>query len=135
MQPGGLVRARSDGALTLGRHASEVERGRKHVADACREYDGELACTAMLLASELITNALEHGSGTITLLVTLTPEALRVDVTDESPLRPATRVADPDDDGGRGLLIVDHLATTWGMELLELGGKSVWFTLDGAPVS
>ena len=115
----------------MGRHPSEVERGRKHVADSCREYDGDLACTAMLLASELITNALEHGSGTITLLVTHGPDRVRVDVTDESPLQPSSRVAGPDEEGGRGLLIVEHLASAWGMELLGQGrAKSVWFTLD-----
>ena len=133
MQRGGLVKARADEALTLGRHPSEVERGRKHVADACRDYDGDLACTAMLLASELITNALEHGSGAITLLVTLTPDRVRVDVTDGSPLQPAPRVVGPEDEGGRGLAIVEHLASSWGMELLADGrGKSVWFTLDVA---
>lgn len=132
MQHGGLIETRADGALVLGRHPAEVERGRKHVADACRDYDGDLACTAMLLASELITNALEHGSGVITVLVSLTPSQVRVDVADESPLHPTSRAADPDDENGRGLLIVEHLASAWGMQLLEHGGKSVWFTLDGS---
>ena len=130
MQEGGLVEARWGGALTLGRHPSEVERGRRHVADACRAYDGEVACTAMLLASELITNALEHGSGAITVLVTTRPDQVRVEVTDESPMRPTARTANAEDENGRGLLIVEHLATAWGMEPLPDGGKSVWFDLD-----
>ena len=114
----------------MGRHPSEVERGRKHVADACREYDGDLACTAMLLASELVTNALEHGSGTISVLVTLSPDQVRVDVADSSPVQPTARTASPDDEDGRGLLIVEHLASSWGAAPLPDGGKSVWFTLD-----
>ena len=118
------------GAVTLRRHASEVERGRRHVAEACRQYGGAVADTAMLLVSELITNALRHGSGAITLLVTPSPREIRVDVADESPLPPRARRAARDDEDGRGLLIVDSLASSWGMEALPQGrGKSIWFTL------
>jgi anti-sigma regulatory factor (Ser/Thr protein kinase) len=121
---------RADGALTLGRRASEVERGRRHVATACHGYGTDVAGTAVLLASELITNALRHGSGDITVLVTPGVGEIRVDVADESALSPKARRATADDEGGRGLLIVQSLATSWGMESLPQGrGKSVWFTL------
>ena len=126
----GSARSRADGALTLGRHASEVERGRKHVADACQQYGGDVAGTAKLLASELITNALRYGAGPITVLVTPGAGEVRIDVADESALSPQPRRATPDDEGGRGLLIVQSLATSWGMESLPQGrGKSIWFTL------
>lgn len=126
----GSSRERGDGALTLGRHASEVERGRRHVAEACSRYGADVVGTAMILASELITNALRHGSGPITVLVTPAAGEVRVDVADESALSPTPRHATPDDEGGRGLLIVQSLATSWGTESLPQGrGKSVWFTL------
>ena len=129
----GSVGARTHGALTLRRHPSEVERGRKHVADACRAYERDLAETAMLLASELITNALRHGTGEITVLVTPVDGAVRVDVADENPMPPRARNARWQDEGGRGLLIVEKLATSWGMESLPQGrGKSIWFTLRSA---
>lgn len=124
------ARSQADGAVTLGRHASEVERGRKHVAGACRRYGVDVAGTAELLASELITNALRYGSGPITVLVTPGAGEVRVDVADESALSPTPRRATPDDEGGRGLLIVQSLATSWGMESLPQGrGKSIWFVL------
>lgn len=131
MRAPGPARPRVAGALTLGRHPSEVERGRRFVADACRDYPGDLAGTAMLLASELVTNAVEHGDGGITVLVTLSGSTLLVEVSDESPALPAPRCASTQDEGGRGLLILDTLATTWGVTLTEGGGgKSVWFTLE-----
>jgi two-component sensor histidine kinase len=129
----GSARSSADGALTLRRHASEVERGRNHVADACRLYGGDVADTAALLASELITNALRYGSGEITVLVTPGSGEVRVDVADESSQAPKVRSAAPDDEGGRGLLIVQSLASSWGTEPLPQGrGKSIWFTLRSA---
>ena len=126
----GSARRGADGALTLRRHPSEVVRGRKHVRAACSRYDGDVADVATLLASELITNALRHGTGEITVLVTPVRGAVRVDVADESPVPPRARNARWEDEGGRGLLIVERLATTWGMEPLPQGrGKSIWFTL------
>jgi hypothetical protein len=135
MRQRGLVGAPVGDALSLGRHPSEVERGRRYVADACRDYEGDVAGTAMLLASELITNALRHGSGDITVLVTLGPDVVRVDVADGSASELRPRVAVFDAEHGRGLFIVDHLASAWGVEPLPRGrGKSVWFTLRAAPV-
>ncbi len=130
MRVRGSARDRVDGALTLRRHPSEVERGRRYVAEACAAYHRDLVETAMLLTSELITNALRYGTGAITLLVTPVDGAVRVDVADENPVPPRTRNAQWQDENGRGLLIVESLATAWGMETLPHGqGKSVWFTL------
>lgn len=130
MQAEGLSRGRTEGVLSLRRHPAEVERGRRHVADACRDLPGDVACTAMLLASELITNALEHGSGAISVAVAVRRDRVRVEVTDESPTRPRPRRAATYDEGGRGLFIVQSLANDWGMDALPRGrGKSVWFSL------
>lgn len=114
----------------LDRRPSEVERGRRHVARACAGHDDELVMTATLLASELITNALRHGSGCITLLVTRERGRIRVDVADESAAEPTPRAATLEDESGRGLLIVKTLAHEWGSETLpQGGGKTVWFSL------
>lgn len=126
--PGAL--RRPDGVVVLRRHPSEAERGRRHVEAACAGRPEDLVLTATLLASELITNALRHGSGCITLLVTNGRDHVRVDVTDESLSQPTPRSAEVDDENGRGLLIVDSLAHEWGIEPLPRGGgKTVWFTL------
>lgn len=116
--------------MVLRRDPSEVERGRRHVAEACAGHSGDLVSTATLLASEVITNALRHGAGSITLLVTTGSDHIRVDVADESPVQPRPRSARPEDENGRGLLIVDSLAHEWGMEPLpQGGGKIVWFVV------
>ena len=122
--------ARSDGHLVLSRHPSEAERGRRYVAAACAGFDEEFVLTATLLTSELITNALEHGTGDITLLVAPISAGVRVDVADASPRPPTPGAPQLEDEGGRGLLIIDSLATAWGTDPLpQGGGKSVWFAL------
>jgi anti-sigma regulatory factor (Ser/Thr protein kinase) len=89
----------------------------------------------VLQASELVANAVLHGAGPITVSVWPGGHALRVEVTDTGGgaprLVPAT---DGQDETGRGLLIVDALADSWGVLPLVPGpGKTVWFEIDCAP--
>lgn len=102
---------------------------------AQRLAPGVDAETLRLLASELITNAVEHsGSTTIGLEVASTPVGVTVIVTDDgdgdeidgsAPGRvdPAVPV-----EHGRGLYIVERLADRWGV-VLGGGSRMVWFTL------
>ncbi|MBG0821144.1 ATP-binding protein [Planomonospora sp. ID91781] len=94
----------------------------------------------LLLLSELVTNAVVHSDsgrtagGRVTVRLTLSPVsspgAVHVEVTDDGSAAgaPAVRVPEPGDDGGRGLWLVDLLATEWGCHRDEAGG-SVWFRL------
>lgn len=88
---------------------------------------------AALLASELCTNALLHGCLRDRLFrveTSLTDTALRIAVTDPRGERlPGARPSDPDDQFGRGLLIVRMLAGRWAVETLTVG-KTVWAELD-----
>lgn len=94
-----------------------------------------LAGDAALLASELCTNALLHGCLRDRLFrveTSLTGTALRIAVTDprgERLLDARARPSDPDDQFGRGLLIVRVLAGRWAVERLTVG-KTVWAELD-----
>jgi len=115
--------------LSLHREPSEVARGRRHVAAACKGYSQDLVATATLLASELISNALDHGSGDIVVAVTRAPGRVRVDVRDRSAGMPQRGSRSADDERGRGMLILESLASAWGVEPLRGGGKSVWFVL------
>jgi anti-sigma regulatory factor (Ser/Thr protein kinase) len=129
-EPRGDVILRPDGVVVLGRDASAAERGRRHVAAVCQGFSEDFVLTAELLTSELVTNALEHGSGDINVLVSPISAGIRVDVADTSSLEPVRRAPALDDEGGRGMLIVDTLATAWGIEPLpQGGGKTVWFLL------
>ena len=91
--------------------------------------DGELD-TARLLVSELVTNAVAHGWGRITLRAHLNEDRLLVEVMDEgSGLEPAVRERDFENPraGGRGLTIVDAESSRWG---IREGTTHVWFELE-----
>ncbi|WP_314616582.1 ATP-binding protein [Streptomyces stackebrandtii] len=80
----------------------------------------------LLLVSELVANARLHGEGLRSLVLRLTGDGLRIEVTDRSPALPALqRPSDLTRPGGHGLLIVDRLARRWGAEPVD-GGKRVW---------
>ncbi len=129
MQQYGLVLRTSTDALDLRPDAIEVSRGRRFVSDACAGLGPELAYTAALLTSELVTHALLHGAGPIRILVTPEPGVMRVDVSMAAAASlwpPVQRDAGP---RGRGLSIVERLADSWGVSHLRDGGTSMWFAL------
>lgn len=98
----------------------------------CREHAPELLDDALLLISELVTNAVLHGGPPIGLAIDCDGEGLRVRVRDGSTAAPQRGPADDDAERGRGLTLVELLTTTWGVEPVadELGpGKEVWFEL------
>lgn len=89
---------------------------RRVVEGHVREDLGEReAHTAMLIVSELATNALLHGTGAITLTVSRRADRLRIEVADEGhPPRIAVVAPGTLGVGGRGLYLVDRLASRWG---------------------
>ncbi|MFF3773301.1 SpoIIE family protein phosphatase [Streptomyces sp. NPDC002232] len=89
---------------------------------------GERADEIELVADELMTNALMHtdGGAIVTLrMLTGPPRRLRVEVEDRSSALPRRREAGEAGVSGRGLLLVDGLSDTWGVESRG-GGKCVW---------
>ena len=82
-----------------------------------------------LLASELITNAILHGptNGPVTVRVLASDGQLRVEVDDEGLDPPQLRDPAATEMGGRGIALVDTLATRWGWEPRGRVGKTVWF--------
>jgi DNA-binding NarL/FixJ family response regulator len=88
----------------------------------------ELFDVVGLLTSELVTNAILHAQSEIELSVSMTPDAIRIDVVDHSASMPTPRAAAQEDTSGRGLGLVEALATSWGVDERP-GGKSVWFEL------
>jgi len=91
----------------------------------------DLADVAILLTSELVANAVIHARSAIRVVARRTPPEVVVEVFDASPDLPVPGAGDPGRDGGRGLLIVDRLASRWGVEPAE-SGKVVWFALRAA---
>lgn len=95
---------------------------------------GELCSDAVLLVSELATNAVRHTVGTRFLCGAGLVEdgCLRLEVHDHdrSGRVLPRREPGPDDEGGRGLLLVEQLAQAWGVDRSSLtGGNAVWATL------
>lgn len=91
----------------------------------------ELSDTAELLTSELVTNALLHtAKGAVFDAALGSDSRLRVEVQDGTSRLPGRR-RDPEAEyatSGRGLLLVEALADSWGVQLLG-DGKVTWFEL------
>jgi serine phosphatase RsbU (regulator of sigma subunit)/anti-sigma regulatory factor (Ser/Thr protein kinase) len=94
----------------------------------------DLVETAQLCLSELVTNAVIHAGTTTKVTARLDEERLLVLVQDRGNRGAARRdfAHDPADISGRGLLLVDALATAWSAEH-SADGTTVWFELDLAP--
>jgi anti-sigma regulatory factor (Ser/Thr protein kinase) len=87
------------------------------------------ADVAALLVSEVVTNAVRYSNGPIELLVRRSPSAIWFEIGDEDSRLPRLRHARSDDEGGRGLALVQALASAWGTREVPTG-KVVWFRLD-----
>lgn len=74
------------------------------------EVDAERVDDATLIASELVTNATQHGRSPCRLRVEVSDDRLTVEVHDASPAGPRVLKPSTERDSGRGLAIVRHLA-------------------------
>jgi PAS domain S-box-containing protein len=110
---------------------------RDYLSRAGRE---DLADTAELLVSEIVTNALVHAGTNIEVAFSFVDGGLRIEVTDGSPHAPSPRSYGPSAGTGRGLLLLEEMVDAWGVEFAE-HGKTVWFTIaserhaDGSPAA
>lgn len=81
-----------------------------------------------LLVTEVLANAMEHGAPPIAVSVDWDERRLRVEISDASHAQPVRRQPSLRDADGRGIWLVDHNASAWGVEQRS-GGKTVWFEL------
>ena len=79
----------------------------------------------LLVAYELAANAVEHVGGPVEVVTTLSAGSVRIEVSDGSPEAPLLRPRDPLALRGRGLQVVDGLASRWSWNA-EDTGKTVW---------
>ncbi|WP_407565423.1 SpoIIE family protein phosphatase [Streptomyces sp. 184] len=84
----------------------------------------ELAFTAELIVSELVTNAIRHASGPVDLRL-VRDVNLILEVSDGSNTSPHMRQAQTDDEGGRGLFLVAQYSQGWGTRYTT-DGKTIW---------
>ena len=116
---------------TLPADGRSAARARRIVEHAVEEAGlSALIDEALLLVTELVTNAVVHAGTDVELRVTAGAAQLRVEVGDRSAgaLPTVNSVPSEEREGGRGIFLLDALATEWGTRYAA-GGKSVWFQL------
>lgn len=117
--------------ITLAPQAPSVAEVRGFVRRHLNLHDLPLLVDDMtLVASELATNALLHAGTEFTVTMTASAEAVTLTVGDGSSTRPSRVDRAIDDIGGRGIAIVDAVASSWGVEVSPTVGKGVWASFD-----
>lgn len=114
--------------------AHSVRLARSFAAGILDSHDVEVRETAVLLVSELVSNAVQHGgphtpTASVGLEVVVCPGLVRVEVTDAGAGNPLPGKAANDHRSGLGLLLVEAMASRWGCVRLPVG-KTVWFEID-----
>lgn len=120
---------RRQGEMVLGAELSAPAAARAVIREALIAADVEPVTVddAVLLTSEIVANAVEHARTDICLQFRIA-EDIRISVSDSSTRELVMRPQGPMTDRGRGLLLVDVIADSWGVEPTS-GGKTVFFRL------
>lgn len=117
---------------TLAADISAPSQARAYVAtqlETTRLPAGVLVDTVVLIASELVTNAVQAGATAVEIKVHVTPRRLDLVVIDDAEGWPTPMSAAPDDTAGRGLSIVEQIADAWDVDAVA-DGKAItasWF--------
>ncbi|MET9512956.1 SpoIIE family protein phosphatase [Streptomyces flavidovirens] len=140
-EPGVETRTRSS-VITARAAASfdpvgrSVATARAFVRDTLQGWGyADIVDDAVVLTSELVTNAVVHAGTTADVLCLRTDDGVRVEVGDRYPEREvplqgtAQSFGSPDREGGRGLLLCAAIASRWGVDYAPTH-KHVWFQLD-----
>jgi anti-sigma regulatory factor (Ser/Thr protein kinase) len=117
--------------LDLPPTADSVPRARRFVADELRHSPADVD-TAVLLVSELVTNAVLHARTSVTVSVEDRRGTVRIEVYDGSPAQPHIHAYSTTSATGRGLRLLDRLARRWGVGNAPVGGKVIWFEVGAA---
>ncbi|MER5429626.1 ATP-binding protein [Streptomyces sp. NPDC002588] len=121
-------------SFRLPRHPASVGLARRRVRDHLAEWghapDDPALADACLLVSELATNVIRHSppqEREFEVAVTaLADGSCLVEVSDEGRQEPLPRSVTEWDEQGRGLHLVEHIATAWGVWSRGRHGKTVW---------
>ncbi|MFC8922947.1 SpoIIE family protein phosphatase [Cellulosimicrobium sp. NPDC057127] len=127
-RPGRPASARRSVAHT----SAAIGPARRWVDDVLESCDVSPAVrrVAMLLTSELLSNAVQHASGPVDAEVEVGHRTIRVGVRDGSTTPPHLRLPEPHEPGGRGVLFLERCSARWGVELHDgVAGTSA----DGSP--
>jgi anti-sigma regulatory factor (Ser/Thr protein kinase) len=84
----------------------------------------------VLVVSEVVTNAVLHGSPPGTLGIFLSDALVRIEVSDCTSAAPVQVAFHPESHRGRGVALLDSLSDRWGVVVGPGEGKIVWFEVD-----
>jgi anti-sigma regulatory factor (Ser/Thr protein kinase) len=117
--------------LTVDRRPEAARVARARVRAVCEgRAPRSLTDDVLIVVSELVTNAVFHGQGTITVLVGIADGGrVAVGVRDEGPGQPRLEDVDHASPRGRGIAMLARLAIDWGVLHDPAGGKLVWCLL------
>lgn len=111
--------------LELPPSTDSVPAARRFVREALRGTEVDVD-TALLLVSEVVTNAVLHARSNVRVVVEPGTAVARVEVHDGSPVPPRRHTFSTMSATGRGLRLLEQLALEWGVEP-GTDGKTVWF--------
>lgn len=132
-------------SLALGALPSAVACARLHARNVMHEWNlPSIADSVELVVSELVTNAVRASTGPdgrpkynaktglprVGLRLSSDRARVRIEVWDQDFHRPTAKAAGPDDESGRGLMLVEALCDRWGCDTPPgRDGKAVWAEL------
>lgn len=130
-----VTRRTAHAALRFDADPRHVESARRMTAAVLGEVgvrDRDAIGTVQLLVSEIVTNAIVHGTAdSVSFRVSCDASGeVLIEVDDHSPGSPEVREAGPEDEGGRGMRLVTYLARAWGRK-----GTCTWCTVPVGPVA
>lgn len=114
--------------IVLPPESASVPQARRFVADQLGDLSPDTVDVARLLVSEIVTNAVLHAGTELVLTLERGESTVQVQIEDGNPLLPVVRSHGPDAGTGRGLHVLDRMASRWGTSEVD-GGKIVWFEI------
>jgi CheY-like chemotaxis protein len=116
--------------LDLPRASASAAMARRFVAETVAGWDlSSVLDDALLVASELATNAVTHADSACRIRLSLNDASLRIDVIDTGAGTPEPQPESFTEEHGRGLRMIDAVTSAWGLEVIPGEGKVVWAEL------
>jgi anti-sigma regulatory factor (Ser/Thr protein kinase) len=136
LRPPGVERGFRIQSIALQPKALSSRAARSFAAQSVAGHEARFRETVVLLVSELVSNAVQHGGphgpdSSVGLTVEERSGGVRVEVTDAGNGDPIPCDGPIDRPSGRGLLLVEALASRWGCKRMAVG-KTVWFELGAS---
>jgi hypothetical protein len=120
-------------SLSLASDPGAARTARGFVRDTLRTWHvDDIDEVAELLTDELVSNVVCHVGSTMEVRAHRGATSIRIEVDDSSTELPVRREPDDLDEHGRGVMLVERLATDWGVDVHD-AGKTIWFELSAAP--